>query len=80
MKQEMKTVFKLFDFENKGFITLESLKTVCGVVDGDLDDSTLQEMVMDLDLDGDGMITEEDFMRMLRKTVSVPCKAPWYKI
>ncbi len=65
----MKTVFKLFDYENKGYITQDSLRALCEIIDEDIDEVLMIEMINDLDANGDGMVTEDDFVRMLRKTV-----------
>ena len=71
MKQEMKTVFKLFDYENKGYITQDSLRALCEIIEEDIDEAMLTEMINDLDANGDGLVSEDDFVRMLRRTVSV---------
>ncbi len=65
----MSTVFQLFDIEGKGGLSLDSLKQICELVEEDFDEAFLQEMVNDLDSNADGLINEEDFVRMLRRTV-----------
>ncbi len=70
----MKHAFYLFDSDNKGFLNLDDLKKLIhpgnGADDPDqLTKEDVLEMMEEGDKDGDGKITLDDFLRIMKKTV-----------
>ncbi|EGF76367.1 hypothetical protein BATDEDRAFT_28566 [Batrachochytrium dendrobatidis JAM81] len=72
-KEEILKAFKLFDDDETGKISFKNLKRVAKELGENLTDEELQEMIDEADRDGDGEINEEDFLRIMKKTVSVSC-------
>lgn len=73
IKDEMKHAFYLFDSDNKGFLNLDDLKKLMhpgnGADDPDqLTKEDVLEMMEEGDKDGDGKITLDDFLRIMKKT------------
>eukprot|EP01016_Furgasonia_blochmanni_P008111 TRINITY_DN13256_c0_g1_i3.p2 TRINITY_DN13256_c0_g1~~TRINITY_DN13256_c0_g1_i3.p2 ORF type:complete len:167 (-),score=90.22 TRINITY_DN13256_c0_g1_i3:11-511(-) len=67
-KEEILKAFKLFDDDNTGKITLKNLKRVARELGETMTDDELMEMIEEADRDGDGEISEEDFIRIMKKT------------
>ncbi len=68
-KEEILKAFKLFDDDSTGKITFKNLKRVAKELGENLTDEELQEMIDEADRDGDGEINEDDFLRIMKKTV-----------
>lgn len=66
-REEIMKVFALFDDDNTGAISFKNLKRVTAELGENLTDEELQEMVDEADRDGDGVINEEEFYRVMRK-------------
>lgn len=66
-REEIMKVFALFDDDNSGSISFKNLKRVATELGENLSDEELQEMVDEADRDGDGVINEEEFYRVMRK-------------
>ena len=60
-------VFALFDDDASGHITFRNLKRVASELGENLTDEELQEMIDEADRDGDGMINEDEFFRVMKK-------------
>eukprot|EP00076_Gallus_gallus_P015087 XP_015134047.1 centrin-1 isoform X5 [Gallus gallus] len=67
-KEEILKGFKLFDYDGTGKISFEKLKLVAGEVEEDITDEELQEMIDEADVDGDGEVDPEEFLRILTLT------------
>ncbi|XP_021261382.1 centrin-1-like isoform X3 [Numida meleagris] len=67
-KEEILKSFKLFDFDGTGKISFEKLKLVASEVGEDITDEELQEMIDEADVDGDGEVDPEEFLRILTLT------------
>mmetsp|Transcript_10369 Transcript_10369/g.11904 ORF Transcript_10369/g.11904 Transcript_10369/m.11904 type:complete len:154 (+) Transcript_10369:265-726(+) len=65
---DMKKAFKLFDDDGTGKITFENIKRVAAELGENMSDAELQEMITEADLDGDGEVSEEEFLRVMKKT------------
>ena len=63
-----KQAFRLFDDDETGFITLKNLRRVAKEIGENMTDEELQEMIEEADRDGDGQVSEEEFLRMMKKT------------
>ena len=50
-------------------ITIDHLRTMAELVDEKFSEYELAEMFMEADKDGDGEVTEQDFLRLMRRTV-----------
>ena len=60
-------VFALFDDDQTGAISFRNLKRVANELGENLTDEELQEMIDEADRDGDGMINEDEFFRVMKK-------------
>eukprot|EP00924_Labyrinthula_sp_SR-Ha-C_P002689 maker-scaffold_13-snap-gene-4.0-mRNA-1 protein AED:0.24 eAED:0.24 QI:0/0.5/0.33/1/0.5/1/3/50/333 len=67
-KEEVLKAFKLFDSSGSGFITLKDLKQVAEELDENVSEEELKEMIDLADIDKDGVISEEEFFRIMKKT------------
>merc|ERR1719188_1108988 len=67
-KEEILKAFRLFDDDETGFITLKNLRRVAKDIGENMGDEELQEMIDEADRDGDGQISEEEFLRIMQKT------------
>ncbi|KAK2584993.1 hypothetical protein KPH14_008523 [Odynerus spinipes] len=67
-KEEVLRAFRLFDDDETGKISFKNLKRVARELGENLTDEELQEMIDEADKDGDGEISQEEFMRIMRKT------------
>ncbi|KAI9137157.1 Centrin-1 [Paraphysoderma sedebokerense] len=67
-RTEILKAFKLFDDDNTGSISFKNLKRVARELGENLTDEELQEMIDEADRDGDGVVSEEEFLRVMKKT------------
>lgn len=67
-KDEVLRAFKLFDDDNTGKISFRNLKRVAKELSENLTDEEIQEMIDEADRDGDGEISEDEFLRIMKKT------------
>ena len=58
----------MFDDDTTGKISLKNLKRVARELGETMNDDELQEMIDEADRDGDGEISEEEFIRIMKKT------------
>ena len=66
--EEMKQAFRLFIDDEHDKISLRHLKRVAKELGENMTDEELQEMLDEADRDGDGEISEDDFIRIMSKT------------
>merc|ERR1712119_17780 len=67
-REEILKAFRLFDDDETGFITLKNLRRVAKEIGENMTDEELQEMIDEADRDGDGQVSEEEFLRIMQKT------------
>lgn len=67
-KEEILKAFRLFDDDDTGKISFKNLKRVAKELGENLTDEELQEMIDEADRDGDGEISQEEFLRIMKKT------------
>ncbi|CAJ1017361.1 EF-hand domain pair/EF hand/EF-hand domain containing protein, putative [Leishmania lindenbergi] len=67
-REEMLKAFVLFDTEGTGKISFQNLKRVAMELGENMTDAELQEMIDEADRDGDGEVSEEEFLRLMKKT------------
>jgi len=66
--EEMRKAFRLFIDDDSNKISLKHLRRVAKDLGENMTDEELQEMIDEADRDGDGEISEEDFIRIMTKT------------
>ena len=66
--EEIRKAFRLFDDDETGKISLKNLRRVAKELGETMTDEELQEMIDEADRDGDGEISEEEFIRIMKKT------------
>ncbi|KAJ2661689.1 Calcium-binding component of the spindle pole body (SPB) half-bridge [Coemansia sp. RSA 1200] len=62
---EYKKAFKLIDEHNTGKITASHLRRIAKELGEDIKDDELQAMIDEFDVDNDGGINEEEFLRIM---------------
>lgn len=67
-KEEILKAFRLFDDDETGAISFSNLKRVARELGESLTDEELQEMIDEADRDGDGQVSEQEFLRIMKKT------------
>uniref|UniRef100_T1GD07 EF-hand domain-containing protein n=1 Tax=Megaselia scalaris TaxID=36166 RepID=T1GD07_MEGSC len=67
-KEEILKAFRLFDDDDTGRISFRNLKRVARELGENLTDEELKEMIDEADLDGDGEVNEDEFLRIMKKT------------
>ncbi len=66
-REDIEKVFKLFDDEKTGFISIKNLRRVAKELGETMDDNELTEMIERADSDNDGLVTFEDFYNIMTK-------------
>jgi len=67
-REEILKAFRLFDDDETGKISFRNLKRVAKELGENMTDEELQEMIDEADRDGDGEISEDEFLRIMKKT------------
>ncbi|EDW99380.1 caltractin [Drosophila yakuba] len=67
-KEEILKAFRLFDDDETGKISFRNLKRVARELGETLTDEELREMIDEADLDNDGEVNQEEFLRIMKKT------------
>ncbi|KAI9593568.1 cell division control protein [Syncephalis fuscata] len=62
--------YRLFDMDGKGGITVDDLQRVALELGQAVDDVELHRMIQEFDKDGDGKVTEMEFMHILQPRTS----------
>src|SRR5699024_4079031 len=66
-EDELWQLFTVYDYDKNGYIGASDLKTVMKMVDGrELDYEEIWEIIDEVDLDGDGLISFEEFVILVR--------------
>ena len=66
-REEILKIFRLFDEDKTGKISFRNLKKVALELGEGLGDQELQEMIEEADRDGDGLLSFDEFYRVMRK-------------
>jgi centrin-3 len=66
--EEIYKAFKLFDDDNSGYISLKNLRKIAKELGENLSDDELQAMIDEFDKDADGMISEEEFLNIMKQS------------
>mmetsp|Transcript_5865 Transcript_5865/g.8622 ORF Transcript_5865/g.8622 Transcript_5865/m.8622 type:complete len:102 (-) Transcript_5865:260-565(-) len=67
-KEEILKAFRLFDDDETGKISFKNLRRVANELGESMTDEELQEMIDEADRDGDGEVSQEEFLRIMKKT------------
>ncbi|KAJ3634502.1 hypothetical protein Zmor_012354 [Zophobas morio] len=67
-KKEATKVFKLFDYDEKGYISIENLRKIASELGESITEQELKEMIEEGDRDGDGFVGKEDFIQLLEQS------------
>lgn len=62
---QLERIFKVFDVDNSNEIDAENLKRMFRIFGQDFDSKMINEMLKEVDTDGDGKVGLEDFIRMM---------------
>jgi len=65
MEEDIREAFKVFDKDGNGFITSMELRFVMGNLGEKLTDDEIEEMILEADIDGDGQINYEEFVKLM---------------
>lgn len=64
-EEELVDAFRVFDWDGNGLISAAELRHVMTNLGEKLTDEEVDEMIKEADLDGDGHINYEEFVRMM---------------
>jgi len=64
-EEELREAFKVFDKDQNGFISAAELRHVMTNLGEKLTDEEVEEMIREADIDGDGQVNYEEFVRMM---------------
>ncbi|XP_010279286.1 PREDICTED: calmodulin-like protein 11 [Nelumbo nucifera] len=64
-EEELKEAFKVFDKDQNGYISANELRNVMINLGEKLTDEEVEQMIREADLDGDGQVNYEEFVRMM---------------
>ncbi|XP_010567463.1 PREDICTED: caltractin-like [Haliaeetus leucocephalus] len=68
LEEVIPEAFEVFDYDGTGKIAFENLRVMASEVGEDITDEELQEMIDEADVDGDGDVDEQEFLRILTLT------------
>ncbi|KAL8153707.1 hypothetical protein V2J09_011467 [Rumex salicifolius] len=64
-EEELKEAFKVFDKDQNGFISPTELRQVMMNLGEKLTDEEVEQMITEADLDGDGLVNYDEFVKMM---------------
>ena len=64
-EEELMDAFKVFDIDGGGYITADEIRYVMETLGEPLTIDEIEDMIKDADLDSDGQINYEEFVRMM---------------
>ena len=65
-EEEIRDTFRVFDKDGNGYISRSELRNVMANLGETLSDEEIDEMIKEVDVDGDGQICYEEFVKMLK--------------
>merc|ERR1712151_390096 len=66
-KDELQRVFKLFDTDGTGSVSVQNMRAIADQVGDQVTDDELGDIILKNDMDNDGQLTFEDFYNVLTK-------------
>ena len=70
VSSDYRYIFNLFDLDHQGGITLENLKELKHRLSEPIPETTLHDMITEIDRDGDGKVSYDDFISIIEKMES----------
>ena len=67
-EEELKAAFRVFDKDGNGFISASELRHVMNNLGEKLTDAEVDEMIREADVDGDGQVNYDEFVKMMRSS------------
>lgn len=64
-EKELRDAFRIFDKHGRGYICASDLRAVLRCLGEDLDEDDIEDMIREVDIDGDGRIDFEEFVKAL---------------
>jgi calmodulin len=64
-EEEIREAFKVFDKDGNGFISAAELRHVMTNLGEKLSDEEVDEMIREADVDGDGQVNYDEFVKMM---------------
>ncbi|KAK9675167.1 EF-hand domain pair [Popillia japonica] len=64
-EKELRDAFRVFDKHNRGYITASDLRAVLQCLGEDLSEEEIEDMIKEVDVDGDGRIDFYEFVNAL---------------
>ncbi|XP_065052215.1 uncharacterized protein LOC135681595 isoform X1 [Rhopilema esculentum] len=65
VEEEVRIAFEFFDLDGNGYISMTELKQVALELGEELTESEIDEMIREADVDGDGQVDYNEFLRMM---------------
>ncbi|GAA0139183.1 calmodulin-related [Lithospermum erythrorhizon] len=65
VEEELKEAFKVFDKDQNGYISASELRHVMINLGEKLTDEEVEQMIREADLDGDGQVNYDEFVKMM---------------
>ncbi|XP_042336391.1 centrin-2-like isoform X2 [Sceloporus undulatus] len=65
--EEILKAFKLFEDQESGKVSFKGLKRIANEIGEQLTDEELQEMIDEADQDKDGKVSEQEFLRIMKR-------------
>lgn len=62
-------IFMLYDDERTGFISVKNLRRVATELGENVSEEELEELIKRADIDGDGLVSEEEFYTVLTRKI-----------
>ncbi len=63
--ERLESAFKIFDKDNNGYIDVNEIKEVLGRSNTTITDDVWKDLIMEVDLNGDGEISFKEFQKMM---------------
>ena len=67
-EEEIKEAFRVYDKDGNGFISASELKYLMTKLEEKIKDKEIDKMIGDLDIDGDGRVSFEEFVKMMTES------------
>ncbi|RUS78137.1 hypothetical protein EGW08_014110 [Elysia chlorotica] len=65
--EEIREAFRVFDKDGNGFISKFELRQVMSNLGEKLTDAEIDEMIREADMDGDGQVNYDEFVKMMQQ-------------
>jgi calcium-dependent protein kinase len=69
-KQNLKNAFSMLDSDSTGYIDMDNIKNIFGVTRKAISDDVWKKVIEEVDLNGDGVISFNEFENLMKKFTS----------